>query len=507
MTFSGISSEKPNVLFILVDDLGVNDLGVEGSTFYETPNIDGLANSGMRFTKGYSTCQVCSPSRASLMTGKYPPRVQITDYIGAKFGLDWKRNDKVMPAEYIKNLPAEDVTIAEAFKENGYETFFAGKWHLGDEGSHPDDHGFDTNIGGFSKGSPPGGFFAPFKNPRLENPENGKSLTLLLAEKTSEFIESHPKKSDKPFFAYLSFYAVHGPIQTTPELWKKYREKSLKDPHEGDRFLVDRTKSVRQVQDCPIYAGMMETMDKAVGMVLNSVKKMGLEKDTIVVFTSDNGGVTSGDAYATSALPLRGGKGRQWEGGIRAPFYIKVPGVTKPGSTSDTLVTGTDFYPTLLDMAGLKLKPEQHVDGVSLKKVLQGDKLEDRTLFWHYPHYGNQGGEPSSIIRYKNWKLVQYLEDMRLEFYDLSKDEGEQNNVLRSHPEMALSLLEKMEKLRKETGAIMPKQDPRYDDEAKQKEWQHRHTVIKEKLEKQHANFLKADFKPNKNWWGSAPLD
>jgi arylsulfatase A-like enzyme len=499
-------SSQPNILFILVDDLGKQDLGVEGSTFYETPRIDALARSGMRFNNGYSTCQVCSPSRASLVTGKYPARINITDWIGAKTGMDWKRNDKVLPTEYIHHIPTEETTIAEAFQASGYKTFFAGKWHLGGEGSYPEDHGFEINIGGHHRGSPPGGFFAPYNNPKMENPKDGTNLTLLLADKTADFIEGHTKKGEQPFFAYLSFYAVHAPVQTTKALWEKYQKKAMKNPHQGERFKVDRTKSVRQVQDNPVYAGMMETLDNAVGTVLDALKAAGVEENTIVVFTSDNGGATTGDAYATSALPFRGGKGRQWEGGIRQPYYIKAPGVTKPGSFSDSLATGTDFFPTLLDLAGLDLLPRQHVDGISLKKVLQGEELGDRYLFWHYPHYGNQGGEPSTILRFKNWKLIQYLEDQRLELYDLSKDIGEKNNIVRQYPEMALEMLKNMNEYRMDTNALMPTPDPRYDAEKKKAEWEHRHTVIKEKLEKQHARFLESNFTPNKNWWGSESI-
>jgi len=277
------------------------------------------------------------------------------------------------------------------------------------------------------------------------------------------------------------------------------------NPHQGDRFIFDRTKSVRQVQDCPIYAGMMETMDTAVGIVLNKLKELNVDKNTIVVFTSDNGGVTSGDAFATSALPLRGGKGRQWEGGIRTPYYIKAPGITKAGSESSMLATGTDFFPTLLDLAGLPLLPQQHLDGISLRPTLEGKDMEERSLFWHYPHYGNQGGEPCSIVRYKNWKLIQYLEDYRIELYDIVNDVGEKNNIVRNHPEIALSLLDKIEHFRNETHAILPKPDPRFDADKKEIELQHSQTESQTKLELQHAKYLDPNFSPNKDWWGSKP--
>ena len=327
-----LAADKPNILFILADDLGIKDLSCEGSAFYETPHIDSIAQSGMRFTNGYSTCQVCSPSRASIMSGQYPARIGITDWIGAATGMKWKRNDKVLPPENGSRLPAKITTVSEALKSGGYRTFFAGKWHIGGEGSGPEDHGFEVNKGGYYSGSPRGGYFAPFNNPKLNDGPNGEALPIRLARETNNFISQ--KNSKKPFFAFLSFYSVHGPIQTSPALWEKYRKKATASGLAKERFKNDRTLPVRQVQDCPIYGGMMESMDNAVGLVTSHLKKLGLDKNTIVIFTSDNGGVSSGDAFATACLPLRGGKGRQWEGGIRQPYYIVAPGVTKPGSTS-----------------------------------------------------------------------------------------------------------------------------------------------------------------------------
>ena len=461
---------KPNIVFILADDLGLKDLSIEGSTYYETPNIDRIAREGMRFTNGYATCQVCSPSRASIMTGKYPARHGVTDWIGAATGLGWKRNDRVLPPEYVRHLPHEDTSLAEALKKGGYRTFFAGKWHLGDEGSFPEDHGFDINIGGHHRGSPPGGFFSPYKNPKMQDGPAGESLPIRLANETSRFIIKQTLDREglgepAPFLAYLSFYSVHGPIQTTPELWAKYREKAAADPHRGNRFLIDRTLPVRQVQDCPIYAGMMESMDQAVGIVLQTLEELKIADKTIVIFTSDNGGVSSGDAFSTCNLPLRGGKGRQWEGGIREPYYIKAPGVTKPGSVSETPVTGTDFYPTLLELAGLAPRPEQHVDGVSLVPVLRGGSIPARPLFWHYPHYGNQGGEPSAIIREGDWKLIHYYEDGRDELYNLARDLGERKDLASAEAARAEDLRAKLDAWLKETGARLPKPDPRFDPE------------------------------------------
>ncbi|MCM8530086.1 MAG: sulfatase [Lentisphaeraceae bacterium] len=500
--FNLVAEQKLNFLFFLVDDLGKMDIGIEGSSFYETPHIDALAQSGMRFQNGYAACQVCSPSRAAIMLGTYPARNKITDWIGAKTGTDWKRNDKVLPSEYIHALPKKDITLAEAMKEGGYKTFFAGKWHLGRAGSFPEDHGFDINIGGHSRGSPPGGFFSPYTNPKMKSGPRGESLTLRLANDTANFIENQKGKK-QPFFAYLSFYAVHGPIQTTEELWKKYQKKAAAKGLAEKRFIFDRTKAVRQVQDNPVYAGMMETLDDAIGVVMAKLKETGQDKNTVVIFTGDNGGVSSGDAFSTSSLPFRGGKGRQWEGGIREPYYIYVPGLTKKGSITEVPATGTDFYPTILDLAGLNLKPTQHQDGVSLVPLFKGGKIAKRDLFWHYPHYGNQGGEPSSVIRSGNWKLIHYYEDGRDELYNLSSDIGEQTDVLKQNPEMAKQLRKKLNNWLKETDARIPKQDPRFNANYKKKQLKDASTKQMNNLEKRHADYLKPDYKPNKTWWDS----
>lgn len=499
------SAERPNIVFILADDLGWGDLSNEGSTFYETPNIDRIANEGMKFTRGYATCQVCSPSRASILTGTYPTKHGITTWIGDASGEGWrraKRHDRLLPPEYEHALRASEITLAEALKEAGYTTFFAGKWHLGSEGSWPTDHGFDFNKGGWRVGSPNGGYFSPWNNPNLKPGPAGESLPIRLGQETAKFIEDH---KSKPFLAYLSFYSVHGPIQTTPELWKKYRDKAEKMGLANERFLFDRRLCVRQVQDCPIYAGMMESMDNAVGIVLKKLDDLGLAENTIVCFTSDNGGVSSGDAFATSNLPLRGGKGRQWEGGIREPFYIKAPGVTKAGATSDTPASGIDWYPTLLDLAGVAVPKKQNVDGVSLVPVLKGKSIAARPLFWHYPHYGNQGGEPSSIILQDEWKLIHYHEDGHDELYNLNDDEEEQHDIAKSQPEKAKAMRTTLDKWLKETNARFPQPDPQFDATKRAARWENLKTAGKQRLEKQHANFLKNEFKPNADWWGSAP--
>lgn len=500
---SVLAAPQRNFLFILVDDLGCRDLGYTGSTFYETPNIDALAASGMRFEQGYAACQVCSPSRASIMLGKTPARHGITQWIGDPSGLGWDKGDPVLNAEYVHNLPAGDTTIAEAMRDAGYTTFFAGKWHLGDEGSWPEDHGFMINKGGWTVGSPRGGYFSPWINPRLENGPGGESLPLRLARETAAFMQSD---HEQPFFAFLSFYLVHGPIQTTEALCEKYRKKAeamgLADAQE--RFKFDRRLPVRQVQDNPVYAGMMETLDDAVGIVLDTLKETGLDKNTVVIFTSDNGGVSSGDSFSTSLLPYRGGKGRQWEGGIREPFIIHVPGMTPPGSATDIPVIGMDFYPTILDLAGLPPMPEQHADGVSLLPVLNGGTIGPRDLFWHYPHYGNQGGEPSSIIRSKDWKLIVYHEDGRCELYNLTDDIGEQNDLAASHPEKVSDLKKRLNVWLSDTRAVMPRPDPRFSRERFNARLENARTAVKEKQEKKAADYLNKSWEPGPDWWGSS---
>ena len=494
---------KPNILFILVDDYGIKDVGVEGSSFYETPNIDRLARSGMRFTQGYAACSVCSPSRASILLGQYTTRHGITDWIGEDVGEKFakERHTKLLVPDYVRNLPgpATDTTLAEALKSAGYITFFAGKWHLGSKGSWPEDRGFDINKGGWDAGSPQGGYFAPWNNPKLPSGPKGQDLTQRLADETISFIEQN---TNNPFLAYLAFYAVHGPIQTTKPLWEKYRAKASAQPKPEERFKIDRTLPVRMVQDNPIYAGLIEDMDTAVGRVLKKLDELNLSTNTIVVLTGDNGGVSSGDSFSSSELPYRGGKGRQWEGGTRVPFYIEAPGVTQPGSTCDTPVIGIDFYPTLLQLAGVTAQPKQTIDGVSLLPLLAGGRIPARPLFWHYPHYGNQGGEPSSIIRNGDWKLIHYWEDSRNELYNLATDIGEQHDLAGKDTERTAQLWKELQAWLKETGARIPQLNPDYQP-AWAEQQQQAALAQKSRLEKLNANFLKPDWQPDPTWWKS----
>lgn len=494
---------KPNVLFILVDDFGVNDTSYSGSKFYETPHIDSLANQSTVFTQGYASSRVCSPSRASIMTGQSTARHGITDWIGAKSGEKWRmhnRYDKLLPAAYKHALPTKNIVLAEAFKNEGYKTFFAGKWHLGNEGSLPENHGFDINKGGTHKGSPAGGYFSPFKNPKLEDKKAGENLSMRLAKETVEFMKDH---KEKPFFAFLSFYAVHGPIQTTKEKRAKYRNKAIALGLEDEGYAMERVLPIRVVQDNPIYAGLVESMDAAVGEVLQGLKDAGLDKNTIVVFTSDNGGVASGDAFSTSNLPLRGGKGYQWEGGIREPYFVKVPWMQIGGKTNNTPVTGTDFYPTLLDLAGLKLLPSEHRDGISLKPLLEGKVLKERPMYWHYPHYGNQGGEPSSIIRLGKWKLIHYYEDSRNELYDLELDINEQHDLSFKLKDRTIIMHTMLTTYLKELDVNYPVIDSTYSEGIALKMRAAKQGQHKTILEMYRKKMLKENFEPNKDWWGS----
>jgi len=506
------AAEPPNFVIILVDDLGKHDLGCEGSTFYETPHIDQMAARSVRFVNGYSACQVCSPSRAALQTGRYPARTQITDYIDPRGGNQpegWKRNTQLLPAAFAKQLALEEVTLAEALKPLGYHSYFAGKWHLGGEGFSPIEQGYDVNVGGDVYGTPPGGYFSPYRNPKLPDGPPGEQLPLRLARETASYIASRAE-SKQPFMALLSFYSVHAPIQTTQALWSKYRDKAAALGLDGprSRFLLDRGQEVRQTQDNPLYAGMMESLDDAVGIVLDALQTTGQAENTVVIFTSDNGGVSSGDGYATGCLPLRGGKGRQWEGGVRQPFYVDWPGVTQ-GSESQALVSSIDLLPTLLEIAGGTAQVPANeapvnpalLDGISLVPALTGGVLPDRPLFWHYPHYGNQGGEPSAIIRAGDWKLIRYYEDERHELYDLREDLGEQQNIAADHPQIVRDLSEQLAAWLRETGAKFPSANPAYDASQYASALKNLKETGIPNRERYHASLFQKDFRPQEGWW------
>lgn len=454
-------ARRPNVLFILADDLGWTDLGCFGSSFYETPNLDALAADGIRFTQAYTACPVCSPTRASIMTGKYPARMATTDWFGAPQpeavpGLERMKDLPLLPAPYLEHLPLEEVTLAESFREKGYGTFFAGKWHLGDEGYLPTDQGFDVNKGGNHRGSPPS-YFSPYKNPQLPDGPEGEHLPERLASETCAYIEA---QGANPFLAYLSFYSVHTPLKGRPDLVAKYEKKAATLMPSGPKWGREGDREVRLVQDHAVYAAMVEAMDAAVGKVVDKLKALGLYDNTIIVFTSDNGGLSTSEGHPTSNLPLRGGKGWLYEGGIRVPLIARVPGASG-GTACDVPVCSTDYYPTLLEMAGLPLRPEQHVDGVSLLPLLHGgNSLQREVLFWHYPHYGNQGGSPGAAIREGDWKLIVHFEERPAELYNLGEDTGETRNLATEFPEKVAALRTRLEAWQAGVGARFPTPNP-----------------------------------------------
>jgi len=455
------AAEKPNVVFFLVDDLGQRDLGCYGSTFYETPNIDRLAKDGALFTDGYAACPVCSPTRAAVQTGRWPQRTGITDYIGSPLKPEgWKRNTMLLPAPYSDRLAHEEVTLGELMKGAGYATFFAGKWHLGPEGFWPENQGYDINMGGIDRGGPygPGKYFVPYGNPRLSDGPSGEHLPDRLASEANKFIETN---KNQPFFAFFSFYSVHTPLQSRPDLQAKYEAKKQKLGLEP-KFGREEPRDVRLVQEHAVYAGMVEAMDAAVGKVLGKLDELGLAKNTLVIFTSDNGGLSTSEGSPTSNLPLRGGKGWLYEGGIREPLIVRWPAVVKAGAVVGTPVSSPDYFATLADVTGSK--PTAKIDGVSLRPLLDGSgDLPERSLCWHYPHYGNQGGAPGAAIRRGDWKLIWWFEREQPELYNLKADIGETNDLAAVEPKRVKTLLAELKAWQQDVGALMTTPNAGYD--------------------------------------------
>ena len=451
----------PNIVFFIADDLGTRDLGCYGSTFYETPNLDRLAKQGAQFSNAYAACPVCSPSRAGLITGQYPQRTGVTDYIGAAQPAQWSRNTQLLPAPYAERLALEEVTLAEVLKDKGFSTFFAGKWHLGTQGFWPENQGFDVNMGGIDRGGPygRGKYFTPYDNPRLPDGPPGEHLPDRLANEANNFIETNKAK---PFLIYFPFYDVHTPLQSRPDLQAKYEAKRKQLGLEP-KFGQEPPRDVRLVQEHAVYAGMVEAMDAAVGKVLAKLDALGLAENTIVLFTSDNGGLSTSEGSPTSNLPYRGGKGWLYEGGIREPLIIRWPGKVKPGSTIDTPVCGIDLMPTLIDATAATPRPGQKLDGVSLVPLLTGaGPLAERPLFWHYPHYGNQGGAPGAAIRLGDWKLIEWFEG-KTELFNLATDLSEKTDLSAQEPERVKTLLAQLKAWQADVGAKLPAPNPAYD--------------------------------------------
>ncbi|MBT2163154.1 sulfatase [Zobellia sp. KMM 6746] len=429
-----------NVVFILVDDLGWKDLACYGSSFYETPNIDKLAAQSNLFTNAYSPNPVCSPTRAAIMTGKYPTRVGITDWIPG-----YESKDAILKTpEDLYELPLEEVTFAEVLKEADYKTFFAGKWHLGDTGFFPEDQGFDINKGGHHMGQPPGGYYSPYKNPKLSDGPKGEYLTDRLTNESMAFLEEN---KDNPFLLYLSYYTVHGPIQASKKHIAKFQEKKqiLKD----SVALLKKEGTGQTVinQYNTSYASMLYALDENVGRLLEKLETLDLMKNTLIVFTSDNGGLTTLVAHRTaptSVRPLRAGKGWAYEGGIRIPLLIKKPG-QKQGNRIDAPVISMDMFPTILDELDLPLQSNLHQDGVSLSSLLDGKENNvHESLFWDYPHYHGSGWTPGQAVRKGDWKLIYFYENDLYELYNLKEDISEENNLADSQPEKLEELKEEL---------------------------------------------------------------
>ena len=461
---------KKNILLIVVDDLGWADVGRYGSSFYETPNIDALAKDGILFTNGYATCPVCSPSRASIQTGLYPTKVNITDWIpgrahyhGAEPENRWLSN------EFANELALPFETIAETLQKRGYQTFFAGKWHLGEtEGFWPENQGYHINKGGFNMGRPDrnkkkgiNGYFSPYGNPRLEDGPKGEYLTDRLANETVAFLEHH---KDSNFFINLSFYQVHTPLQAKDKTIKKYETKRKHlgrdtigeldvNPKWKAGNFENKSHKERFVQAHPTYAAMVGSMDENVGRVLAKLKQLDLYDNTLIIFTSDNGGLSTAGGSPTSNLPLRAGKGWLYEGGIRVPFIIKNFEQKQAGSINDIPVIGVDIFPTIAKAVGFEAN---ETDGRNILDLKDGE----RPLFGHDPHYGNQGGNPGSAIRKGTYKLIHDFETGEKLLFDLEKDLGETNDLSKERPKVVHDLYLKLEAWRKEGNAKMMRPNP-----------------------------------------------
>ncbi len=430
--------EKPNIVLILMDDMGWKDLSSAGSEFYESPNIDALMSEGMKFDNAYASCPVCSPSRASLLSGKYPARLGLTDWIDTN-GTYHPLKGKLVDAPYVDHLDRNEFNLARALKKNGYMTYHVGKWHLGLDEYFPEKQGFDINIAGTEWGHPHQGYFSPYGIRTLEDGPEGEYLTDRITDEAINLILKHGK--EKPFFLNLWHYAVHIPIEAPEEYVKYFREKydrlglgNVKAFEEGELFPTTDKKGMRVkrrlVQSDVAYAAMILNLDDNIKRLVDVLKAEGIYDDTIIIFTSDNGGLATAEGSPTCNAPAREGKGWMFEGGARVPLSISYPRMIKKGGVSSLPVTSTDIYPTLLDLACLPLEEEQHVDGQSLKKEILENAGKNRPLFWHYPHYGNQGGHPGSSVLFWPWKLIEFFEDETYELYNLEQDLKEEHNLV-----------------------------------------------------------------------------
>jgi arylsulfatase A-like enzyme len=461
---------RPNIIFILIDDLGWRDLNCYGSEFYETPNLDRLSAEGMNFSDAYASCPVCSPTRASILTGKYPATIGLTDWIDSEKWVHPARG-KLVDAPYIDHLPLVETSLATALKRGGYHTWHVGKWHLGGEEYYPEKHGFDVNIGGCEWGCPLNGYFSPYDIPGLGNGPEGEYLTDRLTDEAIQLIENN---DNTLFFLNLWYYTVHTPIQAKAEHIEKFETKAREmgldgiEPFEiGEPFPTEHKKHLRvtrrTVQSDPVYAAMIFALDENIGRLLDALEQSGQAENTVVIFTSDNGGLATAEGSPTCNAPLLEGKGWMYEGGTREPLIVRWPGVVTPATTCMVPVTSPDFYPTILEIAGLPPKPEQHIDGINLLPLIKGANSIDReAIFWHYPHYGNQGGRPGSSIRVDDYKLIHFYEDDHMELYNLRSDISEDRDLAVEMPELVENLKSKLTNWRLHIEAKIPRANPDY---------------------------------------------
>jgi arylsulfatase A len=425
---------KPNIILVLVDDMGERDLGSYGNKLIETPNLDKLAAEGMKFTQSYSACTVCSPTRAALMAGKYPARLHLTDFIPQR-GLDPKKKKTGPMAlpDWKKFLPLDEEILAEKLGKVGYETIAIGKWHLGEEAYFPKKAGFNQEIGISHRGQPKS-YFAPYQE--LQSMKEGPKGEYLTDRLTDETIATIEKNKSKPFFIYLSHYSPHKPLQAKAEMIEKYEKK-------------DSQIKKQEAQ----YAAMVESIDQGIGRILAKLEKEGLAENTLFIFTSDNGGLLG----PTSCKPYRAGKGSAYEGGVRIPLIIKWPATIKPGSECTVPVISQDIHHTIVEIAGAASSPENIQDGVSMLPLLkQSGEIQREALFWHYPHYHSGGATPYGAVRHGNFRLLEFYGPKKVELYDLSKDPGEKNDLADSNPSKRDELLAMLKKWREEVGAQMP---------------------------------------------------
>ena len=434
---------RPNFLFLLVDDLGWADLACYGSTFHETPHLDRLAKEGVRFTDAYTAASICSPTRASIMTGKHPVRVNITDWIPGSSG----KGQKLKTPLDDHQLALEEVTIAEALKESGYATFYTGKWHLGGTQFSPDKQGFER-------------YYDPHEKPSKGSPGNGNTTgrkhgTIDLTRETKKFIT---ESKNTPFLAFVSYYDIHTPIIPENKYHAHYREKALRlGP--SPAAIREHDGQSRPRQDNAALATMVQSVDDSVGALVKHLASQRILENTYIFFFSDNGGLATKRGVGPGCnLPLRASKGWLYEGGIRVPLIVRIPGKVNAGMQPSTPVISTDIYPTLLSLAGLPLRPKQHRDGQSFSGLLNGTAQDSssRALYWHYPHYHGSMWTPGAAIRKGNWKLIQFYHFEKTELYNLREDLGESTDLSEMHPEKAQNLLAELAEWQKKLGASLP---------------------------------------------------